>query len=485
MNVLQFEDGKGASRVIQEELRSQNISVMTVQDLPSCLASLEGDRAVTVMIDLDLIPGGLEAVQEIHKSYPDTIVLALASLENLSIVDEALKQGAWDYIVKQTDLTHLDEVSQTITRNQEWKKLRAENRGYQAEKQWLAAALLESPDPIFVADQEGRIVFVNPELQKQLDYQGEDLIGEPIDKVLSSVQTNETPWTEVPQPFPYKRWQGNVTLRKKDGSESTVRSKMTQILDEAGETIALIGICLNGFERQEPRSSPPPPQDPVIEDKVLTSITDDLKAPLAAMLGYLEMALTIGADQAEPHQILSIKRVEALARRLYDSIAHHAEALEIEAGKFEIHKAPLQLTRILEQAVQDREREASLKKVTIAMGVSKGLPPIFMDGVQIERAVEILLSNAVDFSPLGGKVTVQPQIDGSMIVIAITWSGTSLSPEEVASLFDRRKRLRRGGEEINTVGLYVALHIATAHGGTIKVQTDPQQGTTMNFSIPM
>ena len=203
------------------------------------------------------------------------------------------------------------------------------------------------------------------------------------------------------------------------------------------------------------------------------------------MLGYLEMALTIGADQAEPHQLLSIKRVEALARRLYDFIAHHAEALEIEAGKFEIHKAPLQLTRILEHAVQDREREASLKKITIALGVAKGLPPVFMDGIQIERAVEILLSNAIDLSPLGGKITVRSQIDGNKILVAITWSGTPLSPEEVASLFDRRKKLRRGGEEINTVGLYVAHQIATAHGGTIATQTDPQQGTTLILSLPI
>lgn len=484
MKVLQFEDGKGVSRLTQKELQAQNVSVATVPDLAQCLASLEGDRSITVMVDLDLMPGGLGVVQKIHNSYPDTILIVLASLDNLSTVDEALKQGAWDYIVKQPDLSHVEEIPQAITRNLEWRKLRAENRNYQEEKRWMAAALLESSDPIFVANQEGKIVFTNPELHNRLDYQGEELVGEPIDKVLSSVHSNESPWTEVSQPFPHKRWLGNVTLKKKDGSESTVRSKMTQILDEEGETIALIGVCLTHLEEQTPSPPPPITQDPAIQDNILTSLGNDFKAPLAAMLGYLEMALTIGTDQVENHQLLSIKRVEALAQRLYEFITNHATALEIEAGGFELHKAPLQLNRILEQAVKIRERESDFKKVTIALGTPNDLPSVFIDGIQMERCIGILLSNAIDLSPLGGKVAVYARVDGDRISVSITNGGTPLSPEELASIFNRKKKLRRGGEEINTVGLYIAHCIATQHGGTIDVQTDQEQGTTLTISLP-
>ncbi|HEX9880692.1 MAG TPA: ATP-binding protein [Candidatus Binatia bacterium] len=488
MKILQFEDGRGASRVLREELRAHNVSLTTVQDLPGCMAALEGDRSLTVLVDLDVLTDGLDLVRQIHSIYPDSVIVVLATLENLSLVDDALKQGAWDYIVKQADLSHVDEISQTVTSNLEWKKLKTENRSYHEEKQWLAMALLESPDPIFVADQEGKIVFTNPELGNQLDYQGEELIGQPIDKVLCSVQTHESSWTEVSQPFPHKRWLGNLTLKRKDGSESTVKAKMTQILDEEGESIALIGICLNHFAvNPAPALSPaaPPPPDHIVEQQVLTGLADNLKAPLAAMLGYLEMALTIGADQAEPHQILSIKRVETLARRLYESIANHSEALEIEAGKFELHKAPLQLGRIIEQVAQDREREADIKKVTVVLGLPGDLPSAYIDAIKLERAIGILVGNAIDLSPPGGKVTLSARADGNRVAIAVTADGASLSPEEVASLFDRRKKLRRGGEEINTVGLYVARQIATHHGGDIDVQVDPQHGTSLILSIPL
>ncbi len=102
----------------------------------------------------------------------------------------------------------VDEKPAGYPPNVGWRKLRTENQYYQDEKRWLAAALLESPEGIFVADQDGRIVFTNPELEGFLGYADEEFVGESIERVLSSFQTNESFWTEVSEPFPHKPWQG-------------------------------------------------------------------------------------------------------------------------------------------------------------------------------------------------------------------------------------------------------------------------------------
>ncbi len=166
---------------------------------------------------------------------------------------------------------------------------------------------------------------------------------------------------------------GNVILRKKDGSDSTVKTKMTQFLDEAGETTTLIGFCLNSTEdKSEPKTAASPlvQSSQTSADEVLGAITGNLKSPLAAMLGYLEMALTIGAGRAEAHQLFSTKRVEVLAKRLYDLVNNHTEAIDIEEGKFEVQKAPMQMARIVDQAVKDREREANVNKITIVQEIA-------------------------------------------------------------------------------------------------------------------
>ena len=103
----------------------------------------------------------------------------------------------------------------------------------------------------------------------------------------------------------------------------------------------------------------------------------------------------------------------------------------------------------------------------------------------MERAIGILISNAIDFSPLGSKVTIGLLGHGKQIVVGVRSSGAPFSAEELPFLFDRRKKLRRGGEEINTVGLYVAQQIVAQHGGRIDVQNGTQEGITLLISVPM
>lgn len=483
MKVLLFEGGPGATHKIREDLNAKGNSVTPVRDLATCLACLEADRDATVIVDLDLNEGEIESVEEIRRDYPDTVVIVLASPSRLTSVEGAMKHGAWDYVVKQPDYSHIEEISQAIARNSDWKKLNSENRHHREENRWLAAALQDSPGGIFVADREGRIVFANPALLNPLGYAEEDLIGKPIDKVLFSVETNESSWREVSHPFPHKKWQGKIALKKKDGSESAATTKMTQIIDETGETTALIGICLRQ-ERQEEKSPGPSRQENVARDDVLTNIVDDFKNPLVAMVGYLEMALTISPDQVEPHQILSIKRIEALAGRLYDLVSYHSDALKIEAGKFEVHKGLSQIYTILERAVKAGRGEANIKNIEIALDSDSDLPPIFVDEAHIERAVRIILSYAINLSTPGSKITLSSRLEGNQIAVAVKVAGGPIFQEEVRYLFDRRQRLRSGGGEINTVGLFVAHHIVTAHGGKVEAHTDPDGQTALTISLP-
>lgn len=218
--------------------------------------------------------------------------------------------------------------------------------------------------------------------------------------------------------------------------------------------------------------------------QVLTDIIDDLQTPLAAMLGYLEIASTISPDQAEPNQVLSIKRSELMARRLLDLISSHIGAMEVDTKRLEIHKSPLQIDQILEPAVQARQSEANIKNIEIVVDIAKDLPPVAIDGVQIERAIGILLSNAINLSPLGGSVNVSASLNGNEVALAIADSGSGLSPEELPSLFDRSKKLRRPAGDINTVGLYLAHQIVSKHGGRIDAKSESLEGTTLTIFLP-
>ncbi|MBI2089867.1 MAG: response regulator [Deltaproteobacteria bacterium] len=217
--------------------------------------------------------------------------------------------------------------------------------------------------------------------------------------------------------------------------------------------------------------------------EVLTDIIDDLQSPLAAMLGYLQIASTISSDRAEPNQILSIKRTELMARRLMDLVSSHIWAMDVDTNRLEVHQSPLQIDQILEPAVEAKRSEAGIKNIEIVVDVAKDLPPIPIDGVQMERAIAMLLSNAINLSPIGGSVTVTAKFNGNELALAFTDSGAGLPAEEIPLLFDKKAKLRRPGGDINTVGLYLAREIVARHGGRIDVQSDPMEGTTLTILL--
>lgn len=539
MKALWLEAEKKSSPQVQKELSAKGIAVTPVAELPACLEALKADKDCSVIIDLDLYRKGIEAVQEIRKSAPDVPVIVLASLERLPVIEEAFKNGAWDSVTKQLDVSHLYEIPRAIARCEEKKllraeanrfrqeaeklqteiqssresteKLQAETKRYREEAEkaqaeiaryrelaqssqaetkqqedetgWLGIALQASGDGIFAADAESKLIFTNTALRDLVGYGEEELIGKGINAFVPSLQPDESSWTKLLLPYPQRRWQGKINLKKKDGSAIPVTARIIQALDGKGSMKAVVGICLKQAEPEAKPAAKTPSGDGLSEE-MLDNIIDDLQTPLAAMLGYLEIASTITPDQVEPNQVLSIKRSELMARRLMDLISSHIGAMEFDANRLEIHKAPLQIDQILEPAVQSRRSEANIKNIEITVDAASNLPPIPMDGVQMERAIGILLSNAIHLSPPGGGVTVAAKLNGNEIAVAITDTGSGFSAEEIPLLFDKKKKLHRPSGAINTVGLYLAKQIVAKHGGRIDVKSDQLEGNTLTIFLP-
>ena len=481
--VLLLEGGKRPSRQTRQELESKGFTVVEVTDLEGCVQTLQSDPDYTVVIDLDLQRKGVEALEEIRRVSAEAVVIVIASLERLSVVDEALKGGAWDFVIKQPDLSHLQELPQAIRRNAELKGLRAGLGRSQVETGWWRQALEESQEGLFVANSHEEILFANSALALLLGCDRQTLVGRKLETVLSLPSPDDSSWKEV-QDFPPRRnWEGEAVLRKADGAELAATVRVTRLLDPEGNTSTLVGSCRPPEEKKF---------SPILElgldevrEVILADISEDLTSPLAAMMGYLEIASALSPNQgAEPNQILAVQRIHALATRLQNLVNSHTSALEIEANKFPIHRSPLELHQILDLAVESRKGEAGAKNIEISMEADSALPLISGDGVQMERAFGILISNAIALSPLGGSVVVRSGLRGGEVAVTIKDSGAGIPPEDIPLLFQRRGRLRRRGGDISTVGLFVARHVVTAHEGRIEVDSDPMEGTTLTVLLP-
>lgn len=511
MRVLWLGGGKKFAPKIQQELGAKGITVTPVEGASGCLEALKADPEAAVVVDLDLGRQGVEAIQAIHKTAADAPVIALVSLERLPVLEEAFKHGVWDSVIKQLDFSHLHEFSRVLARCEEKKRLRAEavryrdeaeklraetrryrdlagsaqagGKRYEDEIEWLGMVLQACAEGVFAADAESRLVFANAVLREVLGYGEEELIGKGIETFVPSQQIAAASWTKVPLPYPQRRWRGKIDFKKKDGSLLPVTARFVQALDGKGAIKSTVGVCL---VQTEAGPAPTPKVEAAgagAADQVLTHIIDDLQSPLAAMLGYLQVASTITADQAEPIQILAIKRLELMTRRLMDLVSSHIWAMEMDTNQLEVQQSPLQIDQILQPAVEAKRSEAGIKNIEILLDVAKDLPPVPIDGVQMERAIGILLSNAINLTPLGGSVKVTAKLNGNELALAFADCGAGLSQEEIPLLFDKRAKLRRPGGDINTVGLHLAHEIVARHRGRIDIQSDPMEGTTLTIFL--
>jgi|GEM_PF-1287539 len=445
IKVLLLEGGKRFPHRTREELEAKGIKVTPVEDPAACLTILESDREQTVIIDLDLYRAGIDTVQKIHSTYPEIATIVMASLERLAVVDEALRQGAWDFVIKQPDLSHLQEIPQAISRSAERKRLKSEVERYRNE----AKRLQEENEQY-------------REQAKRLQDEAERYQEEA------------------------KKLQADIEHYRAEAKR--LQEENERYREEAtGLRTTLEGSRSEGRQETKPSLESPAqgPNENASDDEILADIAEDLKSPLAAMIGYLEIASAISPEQANASQILSLQRIEALARRLFDLVMNHTGALDIEAGRFELQKNLFEINGILESAVLDKKDEANTKNIEIILETANDLPPITADAVQLERAVKIIISNAIGLSPLGGSVTVSSLRQDNEIAISVRDTGAGIFKEEFPLLFDRRKKIRRRGADVNTAGLFVAHHIVSAHGGRIDVQSDPLEGTTLTIALPI
>jgi two-component system cell cycle sensor histidine kinase PleC len=115
------------------------------------------------------------------------------------------------------------------------------------------------------------------------------------------------------------------------------------------------------------------------------------------------------------------------------------------------------------------------------------LPPVEADRTKLRRVLVNLLSNALKFTPKGGRVEVRAEPEGDGVRLTVADTGVGIAPEDVARLFDKYEQARSRatrGEKGTGLGLYITRQLVELHGGEIQVTSELGRGSTFSFTIP-
>ncbi|MFE1218524.1 sensor histidine kinase [Paenibacillus lactis] len=222
--------------------------------------------------------------------------------------------------------------------------------------------------------------------------------------------------------------------------------------------------------------------------RLVADVAHELRTPLSLMQLKLENYQQAG-QQISPEMLLRIHDEVIRMSLLVDDL--HVLSLA-EAGRLSLHRKPLDLTVHLERIVDDVKFEAEENGIALSLYTISRPISVMVDPRQITQVFFNLLTNAIRYTPSGGEIMVKIEervVDRNayFVRVSVIDTGIGISEEALPRLFDRFYRVdearsrHTGGTGL---GLSIAHHFVKAHGGFIRVESEPEKGTTFSVYLP-
>jgi signal transduction histidine kinase len=231
----------------------------------------------------------------------------------------------------------------------------------------------------------------------------------------------------------------------------------------------------------------------------LARMSHELRTPLNAIIGFAEVLLEETLTPSEAERLEFLGHIQHSGRHLLGLINEVLDLSKIEAGKMDLQLARVDVGVLIEDVAASVKALAGKKEIPLSQAVAPGLPPVWADGAKVRQVLLNLVGNALKFTPAGGKVRVMGRPApvnrgaaadpdaGEWIEISVADTGIGIPPEEQSRIFQEFEQVpgAEGVAQGTGLGLALAKRLVELHGGTIRVQSAPGQGSTFTFTLPV
>jgi signal transduction histidine kinase len=227
------------------------------------------------------------------------------------------------------------------------------------------------------------------------------------------------------------------------------------------------------------------------KNQFLSHVSHELRTPLTCIHQYVTLLLDGLAGAMAPEQSDHLKTVLKSVNQLHAMIRDLLEATRAESGKMRIEPRCVAIGELVQQAVAMLRPTAEEKKVGLEIGVDQRLPLVLADPDRVLEVLINLVDNAIKFTPAEGSIIVRANLvetDPGHVYISVSDTGRGINPEAKALIFDR---LYQDADAVDNnrsglgLGLFICRAIVRLHEGRIWVASEPGQGSTFTFTLPV
>ena len=409
-----------------------------------------------------------------------------------------------------TDLSEQHQAEEERLRlTEDAEKARAEAEGARRYRELLEAA----PDAIIKVDAAGRIVLINRATEALFGYTREELVGQSVEILIPQSYRRahigqRTGYWKNPVSRPMGRGMTLQALRR-DGSQFPVEISLSPVQTEHEmRVVAIIRDVserkrieeamhameqrfnneLNAKNAELERRNEEVEKADRLKSEFLASMSHELRTPLHTVIGFSQLLAEEIHGPLTEKQRRFVGHIHRDSQHLLELINDILDLSKIESGKVELRPENFEAKAEIQAVIDSIRPGADAKSIHIDLRMEQDYV-LRADRVRFREVLFNLMSNAVKFTPAGGRIVISGSTaDNGFSCFCVEDTGIGISAEQVEAIFDKFYQVgstTKGVREGTGLGLTITRHLVELHGGRIWVQSDPGKGSRFSFTMPL
>ncbi len=267
----------------------------------------------------------------------------------------------------------------------------------------------------------------------------------------------------------------SLVQRFVDGQEHYFRPEAIPILDIHSQPAGVVLVLRDVTQEREQEE---------LKRGVISTVSHQLRSPLTSVRMAVHLLLEEKLGSLTPEQTELLLAAREDSERLHSILNNLLDISRIESGKVQMDFKPVSSHSLVFDALEPFQVDFKQRGVALVTDLPTELPKVWVDTARISHVFSNLLSNALRYTPAGGKVRVQAKAEEETVVFSVSDTGSGIPSEYLQRIFEQFFRVPNQGNESGAgLGLAIVKEIVEAHGGTVHVDSRLGLGSTFRFTL--
>jgi PAS domain S-box-containing protein len=373
--------------------------------------------------------------------------------------------------------------------------------GLRESEESLSITLNSIGDAVIATDIDGRVVRMNPVAEVLTGWPVDDAQQQPLSVVFNIVCAHtravvESPVVRVLREGIVVGLANHTLLVARDGTERPIADSGAPIRGADGVIRGVVLVFRDmtteyaaEMARERARVAEEEGRRIVEADRVksefLASMSHELRTPLNAIIGFTEILHDGGVGPVVPQQQEFLTHVLEASRHLLGLINDILDLSKVESGRFELRPVPVAVEATVMAALELLRPLANARNIRLEASIAVDIHEVVVDPDRLRQILNNYVSNAIKFTPIGGRVWVTVAPDGDdRFRIEVRDTGRGIAASDFSRLFQEFQQLDGPGPQGTGLGLAITRRLVEAHGGSVAVTSIVGEGSCFSAVLP-